>query len=153
MRYLSLIIISAIVFFLLFSFISLFFPSSVTISKAVNVYAKIETVWPQIDGKENREKWNPLEATLFKSEKPLELIEKTNAKHVYKVNASGKNMVSGWQCLPLPASDSVVIQWYVKIPLRWYPWEKFSSLLFEKRLGVPMQQGLDSLKATLHRSL
>jgi hypothetical protein len=30
--------------------------------------------------------------------------------------------------------------------LRWYPWEKFSSLLFEKQYGTQMEAGLESLK-------
>jgi hypothetical protein len=30
--------------------------------------------------------------------------------------------------------------------LRWYPWEKFGSLLLEKSYGTKMEMGLMSLK-------
>jgi hypothetical protein len=30
--------------------------------------------------------------------------------------------------------------------LRWYPWEKFSSLLFEKSYGLTMEKGLNNIK-------
>jgi hypothetical protein len=30
--------------------------------------------------------------------------------------------------------------------LRWYPWEKFASLLLEKSYGPRMEQGLATLK-------
>jgi hypothetical protein len=34
--------------------------------------------------------------------------------------------------------------------LRWYPWEKFSSLLLEKRYGPVMEQGLAKLKKSIN---
>jgi hypothetical protein len=30
--------------------------------------------------------------------------------------------------------------------LRWYPWEKFASLLFEQSYGPKMEQGLGNIK-------
>jgi hypothetical protein len=30
--------------------------------------------------------------------------------------------------------------------LKWYPWKKFSSLFFENRYGVLMEQGLSHIK-------
>ncbi|HVE60520.1 MAG TPA: hypothetical protein VNA26_01785 [Chitinophagaceae bacterium] len=38
--------------------------------------------------------------------------------------------------------------------LKWYPWQKFSSLLYEERYGTMMQNGLTNLKEiTEHRQL
>jgi hypothetical protein len=35
--------------------------------------------------------------------------------------------------------------------LRWYPWEKFSSLLLEKRYGPMLENGLDNLKKLMEK--
>jgi hypothetical protein len=32
--------------------------------------------------------------------------------------------------------------------LRWYPWQKFGSLLYEDTYGTMMQQGLQKLKTS-----
>src|SRR5205085_529666 len=52
----------------------------------------------------------------------------------------------------IPTSNPVVIQWSLYFHLRWYPWEKFSSLLFEKRYGPVMEQGLNNLKNYLENN-
>jgi len=38
------------------------------------------------------------------------------------------------------------VQWWMDFKLRWYPWEKFSSLFFENIYGAQMEKGLDNLK-------
>jgi hypothetical protein len=39
----------------------------------------------------------------------------------------------------------------MQFKLRWYPWEKFASLLFEKQYGTQMEAGLNKLKAYLEK--
>lgn len=57
-----------------------------------------------------------------------------------------KNVNSGFHTIQYPQADSMVVQWYMDFDLKWYPWEKFSSLLFEKMYGEQMKQGLENLK-------
>ena len=49
--------------------------------------------------------------------------------------------------------DSTHIQWYFDFRLKWYPWEKFGSIIFDKQLGPVMQKSLDNLKAIVEDSL
>jgi len=35
--------------------------------------------------------------------------------------------------------------------LKWYPWEKFSSMLLENRYGPMMEQGLAKLKKVVEK--
>jgi len=62
-----------------------------------------------------------------------------------------KKVVTGWNILP-DRDSTVTVQWYMDFTLRWYPWEKFSSILFEKQYGPQMEQGLARLKNLLERS-
>lgn len=57
-----------------------------------------------------------------------------------------KPVISGWKVISYPQTDSITIQWYLDFKLRWYPWEKFSSLLYEKMYGTQMEKGLTDLK-------
>ena len=51
---------------------------------------------------------------------------------------------SGFQLVG--AEDSTVVQWYFDFKLKWYPWEKFGSIIFDKQLGPPMESSLARLK-------
>ena len=42
--------------------------------------------------------------------------------------------------------NSTSLNWSLKFPLRWYPWEKFSSLFFDKMYGDQLQRGLERIK-------
>jgi len=54
----------------------------------------------------------------------------------------------GWNLIQ-SNKNTVTVQWYMDFKLRWYPWEKFSSLLLEKRYGPVMEQGLAKLKESI----
>ncbi|MEI9910747.1 MAG: hypothetical protein WDO71_14365 [Bacteroidota bacterium] len=58
-----------------------------------------------------------------------------------------KPVVIGWKAISYPNNDSVTVQWYMDFHLRWYPWEKFGSLVLEKSHGARMEQGLTNLKS------
>jgi hypothetical protein len=62
-----------------------------------------------------------------------------------------KKIPTGWLVAANPAANSVTIQWYMDFHLHWYPWEKFSSFLFERIYHPQLQQGLDNLKRFLEK--
>jgi hypothetical protein len=64
---------------------------------------------------------------------------------------SNKEIPTGWVIAANAESNSVTIQWYVDFHLRWYPWEKFSSFMFERVYHPQLQQGLDNLKRFLEK--
>jgi hypothetical protein len=49
-------------------------------------------------------------------------------------------------------NGQLVLQWYFDIKLRWYPWEKFGSIVFDKQLGPPMEKSLANLKKLLEKN-
>lgn len=61
-----------------------------------------------------------------------------------------KKILTGWQIVS--SNNSVTVLWYIDFHLRWYPWEKFTSFLFEKVYDPQLQEGLDNLKTFLERN-
>ncbi len=165
MRIIKLGIISIIVFALLFTGISLLFPSHVRISKAIDITTDKDSLMIQIADATKWKNWYPGADTL-----PLLFIEgkvsgiitdsmqgliikEVNDSAVLAMNVGFhlKRGESGWNIFPGHIPNSFTVQWYMDFHLRWYPWEKFSSLLLEKRYGPMMEQGLDRLKALLEK--
>jgi hypothetical protein len=156
--------------FLLITGISLFIPSHIRISKAINVKATKDAVIREISDAANWKNWYPgLDSTkpLYVNGKMRGVVfNKSDAKNlvyikIYKeseneitaqyVNKNRRPVINGWKIISYPSSDSLTIQWYVDFHLRWYPWEKFRSLLFEKIYGSQMEQGLNNLKVLVEK--
>ncbi len=161
MRIIKLGIISLIVFFLIITGFSLFIPSHIRISKAIDINAAKDSVMNQVNNPANWKKWYPGADTLsfLMVDGKIKglvtgylqglLITNITDSTVTAINAgtNSKRGESGWNVFDGSRPNTVTIQWYMDFHLRWYPWEKFSSLLLEKRYGPLMEAGLDKLKS------
>lgn len=165
LKVIKLAFISFLILFLLVTGITLFIPSQVRISRAVNIKADSGTIIAQINDIRNWKNWYPGFDSLMVN-KPLEEkgrvifaevkgsqieLKQDSANHVTarfnKADAQQTNM--GWQVITHEGSDLVTVQWYIDFKLKWYPWEKFSSLSFEARYGSMLETGLATLKSFL----
>jgi len=158
MRILRLIIVSFLVLFVIITIISLFIPSNVQISKAVEINAEKDSVFQQLADPIQWRHWYPTtdSTKVFYSDgKPkgilidnlkLELsgINADEISAKYSSSEATKEMVTSWKLVP--GQQSIAVQWSMHFHLHWYPWEKFSSLLLEKRYGPVMETGLNNLK-------
>jgi hypothetical protein len=160
MRIFKLIIISFIFLFAIITVISLFIPSNVQISKAVQINASKDSVMSQVSDPLNWKNWYPADkyaeflhpngkvrGIILDSSTRLTITEKKEDEVTAVYVLRSKDIKTGWKIIP--ASNSTAVEWYMNFRLRWYPWEKFSSLLFEKRYGPVMEQGLNNLKTYL----
>ncbi len=164
MRLLRLFIISVILLFTVITAISLLIPSNVRISRATNIDATPSAIWEHVDDMRDWSLWNPF---FGKQVSGTVLADTAGAKatrmvvggttitwkekSAYKREATMQKkgfgpIVTGWNAITHESTDSTTVQWYIDFQLRWYPWEKFSSLLFEKNYGVRMEEGLSNLK-------
>ncbi|MBK5271593.1 MAG: SRPBCC family protein [Bacteroidia bacterium] len=166
MRIVILPIISFIVLFFVITGISLFIPSHIRISKAININADRKTVMKQIRDVTKWKNWYPGADSLqvfFSGGKAKGLMRDSlyvfakltdaNDSSVIATTTgrSLKGIVIGWHCIPGRSVYDVTIQWYMDFHLRWYPWEKFRSLTFEKTYGLQMEKGLTNLKALVEK--
>ncbi len=126
MRVVKLGIISVIVFSIILLLFSLLIPSTVRISRAINIYAPKASIYPLVADQKNRVKWSEL-------------------------NISNNKRVQDSFHLEESAGITVV-QWYFDFKLNWYPWEKFGSITFDKQVGPVMEQSLNNLKKLVENS-
>ncbi len=160
MQLIKLGIISLVAFALLITGISLFFPSHVRISRAVEIKAEKDSVWSLIKDPAGWNRWYPGADSMT----PLVtdgkisgigpdstqgwMIDAVTDSSVTAraVGSSSHKRETGWNYFPGYKPGSFTIQWYMDFHLKWYPWEKFSSLLLDKRFGTMMEKGLDNLR-------
>lgn len=163
MRLIKLALISFLFFFLLITGISLFFPSHIRISKAIDINAPRDSVQKMISQPVFWKNWYPGADT-------LEVYEADGVIKGIRMPGNQVLMITGYNDSLVTAANStsdkeranmgwnliqsnpktVTVQWYMDFKLRWYPWEKFSSLFLEKRYGPVLEQGLAKLKAIVH---
>ena len=167
MKIIRFALISILSLFSIITAISLFIPAHVRISRAINISTKPDTLLNEISDLNKWKYWYPGFDTL--NVKPLItkdgklLSASTGATTITittqtkdEVNAefsSGnkKPIISGWKVITYNQTDSLTLQWYLDSKLRWYPWEKFLSLAYEKMYGTQMEQGLNNLKKNVER--
>jgi hypothetical protein len=65
----------------------------------------------------------------------------------------GKQFRGGMQFLPSFNADSLTVQWWFDVHFRWYPWEKLSILVYDRKLGPVMEESLKGLKRFVEKPL
>ena len=161
MRFIKLAIISIIILFLLVTAISVFIPSKIRISKAVDINSSKENVMTQIANPTQWKYWFPgadslelyvegeakgivVDSQLHRS---IIIREKNDSSVIALYGGPGaREIVNGWRIIGGNEGGVVTVQWWMDFKLRWYPWEKFSSLFFENIYGAQMEKGLENLK-------
>jgi hypothetical protein len=162
MRVVKLGLLSLLAFFLLVFFMSLLMPSHIRISRAINIAAQKDSIKLLVTDLTQWQHWNVLvmspEVTgkhytdsSFTSDQ-LQVIKQSLVADTMKFTWKQHNGRTGsggffWHM----TNNITVTQWYFDFHLGWYPWEKFSSLLFESQLGPPMEKSLANLKDSLEK--
>jgi hypothetical protein len=165
MRIIKLIIISIVSLLLIITIISLFIPSRVRISRVVQINSSRDKVMPQLADPTNWKNWYPdLDSARYVYvggvAKGLVLNEKTHQSLVItaikrnevvaEYDSPNKKITATWQVMP-SGDSSVTVQWNMDFYLHWYPWEKFSSFVFERIYHPQLQRGLNNLKTLLEK--
>jgi len=156
MRIIKLAIISFIFLFLLITIISLFIPSHVRISKAININAEKDSLFALIADTGNWYRWHPAyrQTSTNSGQNKIIISPRLSNDSLISMQLSlpeKNSIVSSWQVYQNSSSDSLTLQWYLDFNLKWYPWEKFGSLLYEEKYGTMMQTGLSNLKEITER--
>ncbi|HUQ97447.1 MAG TPA: hypothetical protein VM010_07270 [Chitinophagaceae bacterium] len=158
MRIIKLAFLSFLVFFGLILGMSLLIPSHIRISKAINISQKKDSIFFLIANRDQWPRWHPAfqvpnSDSLLKQNK-ISITQSVRTDSLITVNwqQQGKAPVrNSWQLHRVAAADSVTLQWYMDFQLPWYPWQKFSSLFYEKTYGTMMEQGLQQIKNNVEK--
>lgn len=164
MRFIKLFLISIVALFLVITALAAFFPAHLRLSRAVDISAPKDSVYKDINDFKNWDKWNqfiinaPLtnkkmstpsfgDGAFITSDQLKIIIDKSTADSVTMLwdQSKGKHFSGGYNLFALRAGTTTV-QFYFDFYFRWYPWEKFSSLLYEREIGTVMEASLAKLK-------
>ncbi len=140
MKYLKLGVISAVIFALILFLMSLLIPSKVRISRAVNVHAGRDAVFAMIADTSRWRDWNEMSLDSIK----VSVLSDSDYHFETAWEYGGRSIHSGFWLEE--SANITVVQWYFDMGLKWYPWEKFGSILFDKQFGPPMEQSLNNLQ-------
>lgn len=151
MRIIKLALISFVILFGIVTLMSLLIPARLRISKATNLSADRSQIFALLKAEPV---WHPAYLDTASSKQMAVLkksaLTETDSTLTYTLQQPGRTPVTnGYQLYGADGNDSLTLQWYMDFNLRWYPWEKFSSLFYESTYGRMMEQGLTSLKKQL----
>ena len=153
MRIIKLGIISFVFLFVLVTAMSLFIPSRIRISRAINLGPNSGFILQKIADTSRWAEWHPgfMDSSGNQPNYQLRRIPvalKSN-EFICKVQQGEKKPVTnGWKIYSGREGDSLTLQWYMDFQLSWYPWQKFGSLFYESAYGSMMEQGMTHLKAS-----
>lgn len=172
MKGIKLAVISFVFLFTVVWLISLLIPSRVRISRAINIHASQDSIIGMIKNPLRWKEWYPgldsakplyidgkMRGMIMNDKDPKQPVylqlEKESADEVTAQFVGGRirPVTNTWKTISYQHSDSLTLQWYMDFQLRWYPWEKFASLLLEKSYGPPMQKGLSTIKKNVQADL
>ncbi len=163
MKYIKLLLISFLAFFILFTLIGLLFPSSIKSVRAVVVNKKQPEVIKDLVTTANWIKWYPFfnppadaaitgnDTVIFSNgKKELWLFnKKTDSNNIaFTIKAwNGLEVQENIFALPLNGdSTQTQVVWNETEHLKWYPWERFRGLLMESTKGVYIDTALYRFK-------
>jgi hypothetical protein len=160
MRLLKLGLISAVVLFVVVFGISLLIPAHVRISRAVNIQAPKDSIVGMIAHIPSWKQWNHMVSSQdLTNASYADSMLLSDQLQVRRQLPGGDTVKTTWRQKSGREAESTfafhtkgeitVVQWYFDFYLRWYPWEKFGSIVFDKQLGPPMEKSLANLKKML----
>lgn len=143
MKYVKFLALNVIVFGVLFTLISLLFPSVIQTSKTINIGGGESKILSKLSDVTSWKKWN--------------MFSQTDSLTNTAVAADSTTVVTKWeynrgrklQCeiaVYKSNTDSIPVSFTITEKLKWYPWEKFRALVSDKAMSNAVELSLDNLK-------
>lgn len=159
MRIIKLGLISFFGLSLVILVLSLLIPSETRVSRAITIVAPADSVNHQTGDIRNMMNWNRLlqdsgltgvlvTKEKFNSDQMQVNLNQKDSVWVMDWERKGQEPVRGAIVVTPSGPDTTIVQWYFDFKVKWYPWEKFGSIIFDKQLGPPMEVSLDRLRKT-----
>ena len=160
MRLIKLGLISVIVMTALMLLLSLMFPSVVIVSRATDIHAPKSTIFPLVRNMNFWNKWvegmNNANVVVYNEDSAklgstiVRVMGETDTTIIskwYTVNAAEQE--STIRFITNTSQNITVVQWQFTQHIKWYPWEKFASMMNDKIIGARIEQNLANLKKLL----
>lgn len=157
MKLIRFILISVVVMFAIASFIGLLMPSTVLVSRAVNVSAPKDSIIRYVNDIRQWKEWmeglrDPsviIQSASFAEMKGTKVsitgLSDSTIRSVWTTK-NGNSQFATMQLIGSPGQDITVVQWQFEEKLNWYPWERLGSMMNDKIIGPMMETNLNNLK-------
>jgi hypothetical protein len=162
MKFIKLFLISLALLMLLVIGIAMLIPSHVRISRAIDVNASKENIMKELGDLREWPSWNEFVVdSILKSPVYTEKSIRSNGLTITLQRAAGDTVIAVWKNEQqeliggfnlIASHEQFVVQWYFDFYQRWYPWEKFASIGFDKQYGPLMENSLTHLKNRVEQS-
>jgi len=162
MRVVKLAIISVFFLGLLATCIGFLFPSTVVVSRAIDIKSYKQPIYLLVSDLRNWKPWvegmdNPnvlvydsISAMLGNTSVNITSLTDTTIVSSWK-NSSSADQLSTIRLISDSSRKNIVVQWQFVQQVKWYPWEKFSSMMNDKIIGTLIEKNLANLKKVAER--
>ena len=165
MRIIKFALLGLVVLFIVSTVLSLMLPSTIRVARVVNVpLSKRPQVYSAVNDLKAWKGWNDFVyaasltnvrysspsagAGAFMQSDQLRIDERQADSSGVQLNwemFNGKQFAGGFQFL-YPNQDSLTVQWWFEFHFRWYPWEKLTVFVYDRKLGPMMEESLGALQ-------
>ena len=169
MKFIKLILISVVVFFVILTCLGLLLPSTVRVTRNIIIHSPQDTLFTYIADINKWRLW--LQGADSAGIKIIDSVPGGDARaaiiggqQVSIVKAGRSNIETRWQnsrgtyqlgmfqLVPDTAANTTNLNWYFEQKLKWYPWQRLPSIANDKILGPFMEHSLDQLKSITENS-
>ena len=162
MKLIRLAVLSIVILFVLATAMGALLPSAVLVSRAINVNVSKDSVMPYLKDIHQWKSWvsgMQLPSVIIFSDSNANL----GGTLVNITGISNSSVISSWngrsgniqtstiRVIGDTFQNVTVIQWQFEQKLKWYPWEKFGSIMNDKILGPMMEKNLNNLKLLVEK--
>ena len=153
MRAIKLGLISAVVFFALFTLGGLLLPSHNVVSRAVNIKAKPGSILPLVQNTSEWHLWiEGIDSSAMQQKQTIQIISVSDTLIVANWKTAEANYTTKYRFIYNPGQAVTIVQLQFEQEVKWYPWERLSSLMNDKILGTLMEKNLAKLQLLVEAS-
>lgn len=153
MRAVKLGFISAVIFFALFTLGGLLLPSHTIVSRAVNIKAKPGSILPLVQNTSEWHLWiEGMDSATINKRQQVQIISVSDTLIVANWKTAEANFTTKFRFIYNPGQAVTIVQWQFEQEVKWYPWERLSSLMNDKILGTLMEKNLAKLQLLVEAS-
>lgn len=155
-------LISLVALFIVITLIGLLFPATVIVSRATDIVAPKDSIHAMIKDLNGWKHWvagmndssvqleSPVKGTLGNTTVVITNVTDSTVKTTW-TNKEGNVQTATINLFKYPGRMETVVQWEFRQHLKWYPWERFGSMMNDKILGTMMETNLNNLKTLLEK--
>ncbi|MCU0321522.1 MAG: hypothetical protein MUE72_03850 [Chitinophagaceae bacterium] len=157
MRFIKLGLISVFFLFLIVTLMGLLLPANVVVSRAVDITAPKDSIFKMVADIRQWKQWvtgmnkegvvisSPTEANLLGTNVKITSTKDYMVLSTWK-GKNGTTQESIIRVIQDSTSPKAVAQWQFTEHLKWYPWQRFGSMMNEAVMGSQLETNLANLK-------